>query len=132
MLGRLGAAALRFGAVGVGCTALNAGIVWAGTEWLRWPYLAAAAVTCLITIPLSFMAHRQLTFQLRGAARWREFGRYLLQQLSQFALGLTLMAALVEGGGLHPALAMVAASGLMFLYGFATNAGWVFRGWHRS
>ena len=123
----LGSSAARFGLVGMACAALNVAIVWVGHDVLGAPYFVAALATCLITIPLSYAAHRRFSFQLGRGAGWPEFMRFVMQQLSQFALGLALLVAGVEVLGLRPALAMAAVSVLMFAYGFATNARWVFR-----
>ncbi len=121
------ATAGRYGLVGVACALLNVAIVFIGHDLLAWPYLVAAACTCFITIPLSYFAHRRFSFRQATNAGWAEFARFLAQQLSQFALGLLLLAAFVEGLGLPPALAMVAVSLALFVYGFACNRTWVFR-----
>lgn len=121
------AAAVRFGLVGALCALLNVAIVYVGHDVLSQPYLLAAAATCLITVPLSYLAHRRFSFRRVAAAEWREFARFLAQQLSQFGIGLLLLMLLVEVFGLLPALAMAAVAGIMFVYGFITNATWVFR-----
>ena len=106
---------------------LNVAIVYVGHDVLAQPYLWAAAATCLITIPLSYLAHRRFSFRRPGAVEWREFVRFLAQQLSQFGLGLLQLALFVEVFGLPPALAMAAVAVVMLAYGFITNATWVFR-----
>jgi putative flippase GtrA len=118
---------VRFGLVGLACAALNVGIVWLGHHRLGAPYLVAALATCLITIPLSYFAHRSFSFAVAGRAGWAEFARFVAQQLSQFALGLALLVLTVEVGGIPPAAAMALVSVAMFVYGYLSNARWVFR-----
>lgn len=121
----------RFGLVGAACAGLNVGIVWLGHHQLGWPYLWAAATTCLVTIPLSYLAHREFSFgpELRATERSASgrFRRFLVQQLTQFALGLLLLVLFVETAGLPPATAMAAVAVLMFVFGYVSNAAWVFR-----
>ena len=127
VLGRLGTAAARYGLIGLGCATLNVGIVHVGHSVLHAPYILAAVATCLITIPISYFAHRRISFAQMGPGNGAEFLRFSMQQLSQFALGLLLLIALVEILVLHPTAAMLMVSVLMFAYGFITNASWVFR-----
>jgi len=129
--GRLVAAVARYGGVGVACALLNVAILWLATERLRQPYPVGAAATCFITIPLSYFLHRWISFGIAAPPRWHEFARFVAAQLSQFALGFALLAAVVEGLGLRPWLAMVLVSGLMFAYGFVASSAWVFRLWRR-
>lgn len=121
----------RFSFVGAACAGLNIGIVWVGHDLLGWPYLWAAATTCLVTIPLSYLAHREFTFgnalRLRERSAGGTFGRFLIQQLAQFGLGLLLLAALVENLDVPPAAAMAIVAGVMFVFGYVSNAAWVFR-----
>ena len=116
----------RFGLVGAACALLNVAIVHVGHDRLGWPYALAALATCVITIPLSYVAHARFTFAAQQEAAKAKFLRFVAQQLSQFMLGLAALAALVEGLGLPPTIAMVAVTGAMFVYGFVTNATWVF------
>jgi len=121
------ATAGRFSVIGALCALLNVAIVYVGHDLLRWPYLNAAAMTSVITIPLSYAAHSRFSFRQRAAAGWAVFGRFLAQQLSQFLLGMLLLAALVQGLDLAPVLGMAAVAAIMWIYGFITNASWVFR-----
>jgi glycosyltransferase involved in cell wall biosynthesis/putative flippase GtrA len=122
----------RYGAVGLACALLNIGIVWVGTERLRLPYPVAAGCTCLITIPLSYLLHRRVSFALPHGAQWREFARFVATQLSQFALGFLLMAAAIESLGWRPWVAMAIVSAAMMAYGFLASSTWVFRVWRGS
>jgi glycosyltransferase involved in cell wall biosynthesis/putative flippase GtrA len=119
----------RYGAVGLACALLNIGIVWIGTERLHMVYPAAAACTCFITIPLSYLLHRRVSFALRHRAQWREFARFVATQLSQFVLGFALMAAAIETFGWRPWMAMAIVSVAMMAYGFLASSTWVFRVW---
>lgn len=125
------ATAGRYGVVGAVCAALNVAIVWIGHDLLGAPYLMAALATCVVTIPLSYIAHQRFSFARGEPASAAQFLRFVVQQLSQFALGLVLLVLLVDGLGLPPAPAMAVMSVLMFAYGFATNGRWVFRAFGR-
>jgi glycosyltransferase involved in cell wall biosynthesis/putative flippase GtrA len=129
---RIAAMASRYGLVGLFCAALNVAIVWVGTEILGWSYGPAAALTCPITIPLSYWLHRRISFDVQEPSSVAEFLRFVLAQLSQFALGFALMALVVEV--LHwPAwIAMAGVSVLMMAYGFLTSSAWVFRVWRMA
>ena len=119
----------RYGLVGLACASLNVAIVWAGTEVLGLAYPLAAALTCPITIPLSYWLHRRITFDMPGPATLPEFLRFVLAQLSQFALGFAAMAAVVEWVRWRPWIALAIVSLLMMAYGFLASSSWVFGIW---
>lgn len=122
----------RYGLVGFLCATLNVAIVWVGTEILGLMYGAAVALTCPITIPLSYWLHRRISFDVQAPSSMAEFLRFVAAQLSQFALGFALIALVVEL--LHwPAwIAMASVSVLMMAYGFLTSSSWVFRIWRKA
>jgi len=124
------ATAGRYSLVGAACAVLNVAIVWLGHDVLGAPYVLAALATCVITIPLSYAAHRQFSFASSQPAG-PEFLRFVVQQLSQFGLGLVLLVLLVEVAGLPPTPGMAAVTALMVVYGFVTNGRWVFRAFGR-
>lgn len=117
----------RHMAVGATCALLNVGLVHVGTAVLHWPYLAAAWLTCFITIPLSYFLHRRHSFRLTGGASWSEFGRFLGQQFLQFFAGLVLLSIGVEWLELNPTLSMAAATAVLWLFSFVMQWRWVFR-----
>jgi len=122
----------RYGLVGLFCALLNLGIVWTGTEILGLAYPLAAALTCPITIPLSYWLHRRISFDVRRPPSLMEFRRFVLAQLSQFALGVAAMALVIETLHWRPWIAMATVSLLMMAYGFAASSAWVFRIWQRA
>lgn len=124
---RIASQAMRYGLVGGACAVINIAIVYVGHDLLGVHYVVAALLTCAVTIPLGYMLHARLTFATGRAAGWPEFGRFLTVQLAQFALGLGLMALLVELLMLTPVVAMIAVSFLLYLYGFVASARWVYR-----
>ncbi len=128
---RLVALVSRYGLVGLLCAVINVAIIAVGTQTLGLPYPVAAGGTCLITIPLSYLLHRWISFKVPGPASWREFGRFLTAQLSQFALGFVLMAAIIEGLGWRPWIAMAFASLILAAFGFVASSAWVFGVWQR-
>lgn len=129
---RLPGLVTRHMAVGAGCALLNIALVHGGTEWLRWPYPLAAMLTCLVTIPTSYFLHRRHSFRVSHSASRREFVRFLGQQLMQFAIGLALLSIGVEWLGLHPTLAMAAATAVLWLLSFVAQWRWVFRAQPRA
>jgi putative flippase GtrA len=129
---RLPGTAGRHMLVGAGCALLNIGLVHLGTAVLHWPYLAAAWLTCFITIPLSYFLHRRHSFRLAERASWPEFARFVGQQFLQFCAGLALLSVGVEWLGLNPTLAMAAATAVLWLFSFVAQWRWVFRAALRS
>ena len=123
----LAAAAGRFGVVGLLCAALNVGVVYLGHNVLGVHYLIAACATCFVTIPLGYLLHGRFSFGTGRPVAIKEFSRFVVVQLGQFALGLVLLAGLVESTGLAPVWAMVAVSALLYVYAFAATSTWVFR-----
>jgi glycosyltransferase involved in cell wall biosynthesis/putative flippase GtrA len=124
--------ASRYAPVGLFCAGLNIAIVWVGTELAGLAYPWAVALTCPITIPLSYWLHRRISFEVRPAATLREFARFVLAQLSQFALGFLAMAAVVEGLHWRPWIALASVSVMMMVYGFLASSAWVFRLWRTA
>ena len=126
----LAAAAGRFGLVGLLCAALNVGVVYLGHNVLGVHYVIAACATCFVTIPLGYLLHGRFSFDTGRPAALKEFLRFVVVQLGQFALGLMLLAALVESTGMAPAWAMAAVSALLYVYAFVATSTWVFRVLH--
>ncbi|MBC7665796.1 MAG: GtrA family protein, partial [Caulobacter sp.] len=126
---RLGGMASRYALVGLFCAALNIAIVWVGTELLGMAYPWAVTSTCPITIPLSYLLHRRISFDVRPSATLREFARYVLAQLSQFALGFVGIVVAVEWLHWRPWFALASVSFVMMAYGFLASSTWVFRLW---
>ena len=125
-LHRLAATAGRFGLVGLLCALLNISIIYVGHDVLGWHYIVAAGGTCFVTIPLGYLLHGSFSFNTGRPAAWREFMRFVVVQLGQFALGLALLALLVEGLGMAPVWAMVAVSIVMVVYAFVASSTWVY------
>lgn len=121
------ALALRHALVGAACAALNVAIVHVGDRVLGLPYLLAALMTCLITIPTSYLLHRRHSFRVAGRINLPEFLRFLAQQLLQFGAGLMLLAFGVERLGLAPSVAMALAIVLMWIFSLLVQWRWVFK-----
>jgi len=120
-------AAIRHGLVGLLCSALNVAIVYVTHVWLGMPYLLGLAATCVITIPLSYFLHRAVTFRSTQPASLAEAWRFLVQQMTQFSVGVALTVLAVEGMGLSPTLAFALATLLLWTFAFLSQAVWVFR-----
>ena len=116
----------RYGLVGVVCAILNLGIVYVGHNILYWHYVIAVLGTCLITIPISYILHRQFTFRAIGSADLPEFRRFCITQLSQFSIGLLILSAFVELIHWPVIAAMLLVTVIQFMYGFMMSSTWVF------
>lgn len=123
----LPAAAGRHMLVGASCALLNIVLIHVGTALLHWPYLAAAWLNVLVTIPASYFMHRRVSFRVDHDTSWPEFGRFVGQQFLQFCLGLALLAIGVEWLGLNPTLSMAVATIVLWLFSFIVQWRWVFR-----
>ena len=121
----------RYGLVGALCALLNVAIIAVGTQGLRLPYPMAAACCCVITIPLSYVLHRHVSFDLGGPGSGQEFSRFVVAQLSQFAVGFALMAGIIESLHWRPWVATGVVSLAMAACGFLATSKWVFRVWRR-
>lgn len=117
----------RHALVGAACALLNVGIVHVATAWLRWPYAAAACLTCFVTLPTAYFLHRRHSFRVGGQANWPEFSRFLGQQLLHFGAGMAVLAMCVEWLGLNPTLAMVVATLALWLPSLFVQWRWVFQ-----
>jgi glycosyltransferase involved in cell wall biosynthesis/putative flippase GtrA len=118
----------RFAAVGAVCSALNIAIMFLGNVVAGINYVATSLLTCLITIPLSYLFHRRITFRMTSAlGEAPEFLRFVISQLGQFGAGLCVLVILVEWAGFTPIWGMVVMTALMFGYGFIVNSTWVFQ-----
>ena len=118
----------RFAVVGIVCSVLNIVIMFTGTVVVGINYIAAALSACMITVPLSYIFHRRITFRI--ASEWTEaseFVRFVVSQLVQFGAGLCVLVVLVEWVGLSPMWGTVLMTALMFGYGFVVNSTWVFQ-----
>lgn len=119
-------AAARYGMVGILCAVLNVGIVYVGTELIRIGYVMSALVTCIITIPISYIMHVRFSFEGRLEFRIFELIRFLFVQFAQFFVGFGVVALQVELLGIRPWIAMLFAIGLLYVLGFFLNSVWVF------
>jgi glycosyltransferase involved in cell wall biosynthesis/putative flippase GtrA len=119
----------RFAVGGAACSALNIAIMFVGTVVVGINYVATALLTCLITIPLSYLFHRRITFRITPAwgGEAPEFLRFVISQFVQFGAGLCVLVILVEWVGFTPIWGMVVMTALMFGYGFVVNSTWVFQ-----
>ena len=84
-------------------------------------YLIIATVSQIIAITNSFLIYRYLVFKSTGNIVNEYLRIYVVYGIS-FALGLVLLALLVELAGLHPILAnlTVGAAGIIILVRFAS------------
>src|SRR5260370_38095920 len=95
----------RFAAVGAACSALNIAIMFLGNVVAGINYVATSLLTCLITIPLSYLFHRRITFRITSAwGEAPEFLRFVISQLVQFGAGLCVFGELVGVAGFTPQL----------------------------
>jgi putative flippase GtrA len=121
----------RFLAVGAIGLALQIGAMALFTSVLGWPYLLATALAVETAVLHNFRWHESWTWRDRTAARHSSVGRRLLRYhattgATSAAGNLLLTAASVEGFGLHPLPANLAAVACLGAVNFLIADRWVF------
>ena len=119
-------AGVRFVSGGGACFAVNLAILWVATEWWKWHYLAAFALSWGVSLVLGFALHRRWTFRSRSADVAGEAWRYLTVNLGQAGVSAGLMAVLVSGLGIAPWLASVAIAAVLTGATFLLHLKWSF------
>ena len=106
----------RYLVVGIGCAALNIGLMWGfgacGVHWAIATLLAFPAV--LVT---GYVLHIRWTFTTTRPG-WRSFGRYTLAMLTNYPLFTLLLLVLCDLAGLSPGPAAAVATGLLFAWNY--------------
>jgi putative flippase GtrA len=121
---RIGAQWLRFALVGVSNTLLYAAAyVWLDRIGVH--YVLASSLAFAVAVLNSYVLNRRWTFRSQ-ARRAPELARFLCAQLLGAAASLSLLAALVELGGLNPLAAQVVAFPVASLISFALSREWAF------
>ncbi|MCK6390857.1 MAG: GtrA family protein [Azonexus sp.] len=85
----------RFLLVGVGNTALGLGVIFVARQFV--PDVIANAIGYLIVVPISFLAHRDLSFRDRGG-KLLAFLRYLPVVAAGYAVNLMLLTTALTFG----------------------------------
>lgn len=118
---------LRFGAVGAYNTAVGY-LVFAATI-MAFPgihYLAALAVTHVVSVLNGYVAHRRLVFRVHGRVLG-DLARFWGVQLVALAVNALVLAALVEAVGLGALPAELAAVALTVLLSWFGHSRFSFR-----
>ena len=118
--------AVRFAIVGVVQNALNVA-VFALATGIGVHYGIAAVVAAVVALMVSFALNRAWTFPGRGAPLHHQGARYALVFASAVALGVALLALLVEVAGLPEVAAQVVAILIVAPLSFLAQRAWVFR-----
>ena len=125
-LGRTAGELMRFATSGALCVLLNVAIVTALTELAGFHYLYAIAVSFFVVTGTGFLLNRRWTFRKKGGEPARDYGRYLVVTLVNLALCLGLSSYLVDGLGIHYAIAIVVLSVAFVPVTFLLHRGWTF------
>ena len=83
----------RFVFVGIGNTILGMGVIFAAMQ--TFPLVAANLIGYLVVVPLSFVAHRQLSFRHRGL-RFPAFIKYVFVVFVGYLTNLFVLTALSQ------------------------------------
>lgn len=98
----------RFVLVGIGNTALGLGVIFIAKQFV--PDLIANIIGYFVVVPISFLTHRDLSFQDKGN-RLAAFGRYLPVIGVGYTANLALLTILLSLGA-NPYLAQACAIGV--------------------
>jgi putative flippase GtrA len=104
---------------------LNVIVLMCCVELLGLHYVAAMAVSFLVVVSAAHYVNRRVTFRSQ-ASYLQELGKYNVVNLGQFAIGLALMALLVELGRLPYLLANAVAAILLTIVSFVAHKTWTF------
>jgi putative flippase GtrA len=124
--GRTAGELLRFVFTGAFCVGLNVLIVTTLTEYAHLHYLVSLSV-CFFTVTfVGFMINRGWTFRKTGGEAAKDFRRYLVVNVANMVLGLSLTWLCVERLGIPYPLAIVLISLAFVPLTFLLHRGWSF------
>ncbi|WP_172600128.1 GtrA family protein [Sulfuricystis multivorans] len=96
---------VRFLAVGAGNTALGLAVIFSSRQIFS--DVAANLIGYLVVVPISFLAHRDLSFRDRGN-RLKAFVRYIPTILTGYCANFAMLTVAMQSGT-NPYLAQTAA-----------------------
>jgi putative flippase GtrA len=115
---------LRFALVGVSNTVLYAA-AYLALNRVGIHYVLASGLAFALGVLNSYLLNRRWTFRSHGR-RAPELARFVCAQLLGVLASLSLLAALVEVGRLHPLVAQVVAFPVASLLTFGLSREWAF------
>jgi putative flippase GtrA len=124
---RLGIArqAVAFALIGGALTALGSSLVYA-LLLAGWRYDAANATAWAASVLLGFVAHRGVTFQLKGPATLAEGACFLLTAFLRLALSTAGLGLLLDGLNVPPGPAVLLTTAAVSLLSFVAMRRFVF------
>jgi putative flippase GtrA len=111
--------------IGAASYALNVVVLFICIEWIGLHYVLAMMASFLVVVPTAHFLHRRITFRSE-ASYLRELGKYNVVIIGQFALGLSLMAILVEVAHLRYLAANALSAIMLTALSFLSHKGWTF------
>jgi putative flippase GtrA len=102
-------------------------LFFAALYGLGTPYVAASILSYLAANALMYLGNRYFTFRLGHDGFWSAYFRYMLVGGVVVALNAAILAALVEGTGIDPRLALGFSLLLVTPVAFVLFKRWTFR-----
>lgn len=120
--------ALRFGAVGVVNTLVDAAVYFLLTRGglFATALVTAKAFSFVAATLSSFFLNRRFTFRVEGPVRLAEVARFYASVSVGFVVNIFSMYVFVHVLGIYDLLALVLTTGLTFLINFMLTKAWVF------
>lgn len=113
----------------VGCTnlALDFGVYFCLTRFLRVYYLLATVLSFLVAVTWSFFINRRWTFDHSGGDLGALYAKFLTANTASIAMNTGLLYMFVEKAGLHDLAGKLISSSIVAFFNFAVNKFWTFR-----
>ena len=123
----------KYGAASAVALGVDYGLMVALTELAGFHYLASATVGFCCGAVVAYVLSVTFVFtERRLASPAMEFGLFVLIGVAALGLNQALLFALVDGAGLHYALAKIPVTGFVFLFNFAARKALLFSGTSRT
>src|SRR6266540_683520 len=117
---------VKFVIVGAGGYLINLGI-FAGLYELGMPYAPNSVLSYFISNAFMYLGNRYFTFRLGHEGFWGAYLRYVLVGVVVAVLNLAVLAALVEGAGIDPRIALAISLLLITPVAFVLFKRWALR-----
>jgi putative flippase GtrA len=116
---------ILYGVIGVIGALTHMGALVFLVESAGWNEVAASTVGFILTVLISYLLHKNVTYKGRGGGR--SFYKFILVSSSGFILNGTMMFLAVEWGSLPYILAQACVMALIPISNFLLNHFWTFR-----
>lgn len=106
-------------------------LIYAGATWVSFHVLAVSAATAsafgyAVAVPVAFIGHRRVTFDVDGKVT-PQFARFIITQLIGFSVAVLVSWLVCDWGGLQIAYGVVSAAVIVPLISYLMMDRWVFQ-----